>query len=117
MATTACAAVAAYPSLFRSTDLFVSLQRALVAFTWISIIVVVSFARLVVSGLLATLYKRGIGLTNLLVVGSGRLGKLMMQQIAASPYLGYRVVGFIHDLDGEPSDFDRFKALGPMGQL
>jgi exopolysaccharide biosynthesis polyprenyl glycosylphosphotransferase len=115
--TIAFAAFSAYTYLFRSTDIYVSSQRALVAFTWISIIVLVSFARLVVSGLLATLYKRGIGLTNLLVVGSGRLGKLMMQQIAASPYLGYRVVGFIHDLDGEPSDFGRFKALGTMGQL
>ena len=41
----------------------------------------------------------------------------MMQQIAASPHLGFRVVGFIHDLDGTPADFGRFKALGAMGDL
>src|SRR5262249_23831039 len=76
-----------------------------------------SFARLVVSVMLGTLYKRGIGLTNLLVVGSGRLGKLMMQQIAATPYLGYNVCGFIHDLDGPPTDFGRFKVLGTMRDL
>src|SRR5262249_32122825 len=76
-----------------------------------------SFARLVVSVMLGTLYKRGIGLTNLLVVGSGRLGKLMMQQIAATPYLGYNVCGFIHDMDGPPTDFGRFKALGTMRDL
>ncbi|HLJ81092.1 MAG TPA: sugar transferase, partial [Ktedonobacterales bacterium] len=44
-------------------------------------------------------------------------GKLMMQQITASPYLGYHVVGFIHDLDGPPSDFGRFKVLGTMRDL
>src|SRR5215467_10704059 len=41
----------------------------------------------------------------------------MMQQIAASPALGYRVVGFVHDQDGPPSDFGRFKVLGTLSQL
>ena len=87
------------------------------AFTWVTIIISVSLMRLMVSGVLGGLYRRGIGLTNLIVVGSGRLGKLMMQQVAASPYLGYCVVGFIHDLDGPPTDFGRFKALGTMSDL
>lgn len=117
-ATTAAFAVfSAYDYIFRSSDIFVSQNRALVIFTWAAVIVVVSLARAVVSFVLSLLYKRGIGLTNLLVVGSGRLGKLMMQQITASPYLGYRVVGFIHDMDGPPSDFGRFKVLGTMREL
>jgi exopolysaccharide biosynthesis polyprenyl glycosylphosphotransferase len=107
----------AYEFVFRQTDLFVSQTRALIAFTWVAVIVIASLARALVSLGLSTLYKRNIGLTNLLVVGSGRLGKLMMQQIAASPYLGYRVVGFIHDLDGPPADFGRFKVLGTMRDL
>jgi len=41
----------------------------------------------------------------------------MMQQIAASPHLGYRVVGFIHDMDGPPVDFGRFTVLGTMDEL
>lgn len=115
--TAAFAVFSAYDYIFRSSDIFVSQNRALVIFTWAAVIVVVSFARAVVSFVLSALYKRGIGLTNLLVVGSGRLGKLMMQQITASPYLGYRVVGFIHDMDGPPSDFGRFKVLGTMHDL
>jgi exopolysaccharide biosynthesis polyprenyl glycosylphosphotransferase len=115
--TMAFAVFSAYSYVFRSTDLFLSQTRAIVAFTWVAIIVAVSFARLVVSSALGGLYKRGIGLSNLLVVGSGRLGKLMMQQITASPYLGYNVVGFIHDLDGPPTDFGRFKVLGTMRDL
>ncbi len=115
--TIAFAAFSAYTYIFSNTDLFVSSQRALVAFVWIAVIVFVSFARLLVSGILASLYRRGIGLSNLLVVGSGRLGKLMMQQIAASPYLGFRVVGFIHDQENDTADFGRFKALGAMGDL
>jgi exopolysaccharide biosynthesis polyprenyl glycosylphosphotransferase len=115
--TIAYAAFSAYTFIFRETDLFVTQTRALVAFTWVTIIVLVSLSRLVISGVLTFLYKRGIGLSNVLVVGSGRLGKLMMQQIAASPHLGYHVVGFVYDLDGEDADFGRFKALGPINQL
>lgn len=115
--TIAFAAFSVYEYLFRETDLFLSQTRAIVGFTWLAIIIVVSLARAIVSFALSSLYKRGIGLTNLLVVGSGRLGKLMMQQITASPYLGYHVVGFIHDLDGPPNDFGRFKVLGTMRDL
>ncbi|MGO8948923.1 MAG: sugar transferase [Ktedonobacterales bacterium] len=115
--TTAFALFTAFEYVFHDTDLLGSQNRAIVAFTWVTIIIVVSFMRLLVSGMLSGLYRRGIGLTNLIVVGSGRLGKLMMQQVAATPYLGYRVVGFIHDLDGPPTDFGRFKALGVMSDL
>src|SRR5512146_109271 len=106
--TIAYAIFSAYAFIFRGSDLTVSNTRALVAFTWGSVIVLVSFARMLVSGLLTVLYRQGIGLANVLVVGSGRLGKLMMQQIAASPHLGYRVVGFVYDPEGETTDFGRF---------
>lgn len=115
--TTAFAVFSAYEYLFRETDLFLTQTRALITFTWVAIILIVSLSRAAVSFGLSALYKRGVGLSNLLVVGSGRLGKLMMQQITASPYLGYHVVGFIHDLDGPPSDFGRFKVLGTMRDL
>ncbi len=116
--TIAFAVFSAYDYLARNTDLgFDNESRALVMFTWLAVIVLLSLARLIVTGILRLLYRRGIGLTNLLVVGSSRLGKLMMQQVAASPGLGYRVVGFIHDQEGEPSDFGRFAALGTMPDL
>lgn len=116
--TTAFAIYSAFDYIVRNTDLYIDASsRSLVIFTWVATIVLVSLARLMVAGGLAFLYRRGVGLTNLLVVGSGRLGKLMMQQIAASPNLGYRVVGFIHDQDGPPTDFGRFTALGTMRDL
>jgi exopolysaccharide biosynthesis polyprenyl glycosylphosphotransferase len=116
--TIAFAVFSAYDYLARNTDLgFDNQSRALVMLTWLAVILLVSLTRLILSNALHLLYRRGIGLTNLLVVGSSRLGKLMMQQIAASPGLGYRVVGFIHDLDGPPSDFGRFAALGTMANI
>jgi exopolysaccharide biosynthesis polyprenyl glycosylphosphotransferase len=118
-ATTAAFAVfSAYDYLVRKTDVALdSRSRSLVIFAWLFIIIFVSVARLLVSLGVTYLYGRGIGLTNLLVVGSGRLARLMMQQIAATPNLGYRVVGFIYDQESPSGDFGRFKALGDLSDL
>lgn len=116
--TMAFAVFSAYDYIVRKTDIaFDARSRSLVIFAWIFIIVFVSLARLLVSLGVTVLYSRGMGLTNLLVVGSGRLGKLIMQQIAATHNLGFRVVGFIHDQEESPGDFGRFKALGALADL
>jgi exopolysaccharide biosynthesis polyprenyl glycosylphosphotransferase len=94
-------------------------SRLLVPFVWAIAIVVLCLGRLVVSSVMGLLYRRGFGETRLLVVGSGRLGKLIMQHLAATPTLGYSIVGFLHDLneEQEPGDFGRFKMLGTLEDL
>lgn len=94
-------------------------SRLLVPFVWAAAIVVLCVGRLIVSTVMGMLYRRGFGETRLLVVGSGRLGKLMMQHIAASPSLGYSIVGFLDDMkeEEEPGDFGRFKMLGTLEDL
>ncbi|HUY77843.1 MAG TPA: exopolysaccharide biosynthesis polyprenyl glycosylphosphotransferase [Ktedonobacterales bacterium] len=116
-ATTGFAIFAAYDYVLRQTDISLSGSRSLVALTWLLIIVIVSFMRLLAGGFLTMLYRRGHWLTGVLVIGSGRLGKLMMQQITATPNLGYRIVGFISDGDEPPTDFGRFKSLGGMDDI
>ncbi len=116
-ASVAFAVFAAYEFVVQRTDLVLAQARVLVGLTWVATIVVVCFARFVLTTILGWLYRRNVGMTNLLVVGAGRPGKLMMQHIADNPDLGYRVVGFIHDLEGPPADFGRFKVLGTMEEL
>jgi exopolysaccharide biosynthesis polyprenyl glycosylphosphotransferase len=111
------AVFSAYEYVFQRTDVFVRDSRALVTLSWVTIIICVGLARLIVSSFIGSLYSRGVALTPVLVVGSSRLGKLMMQQIAATPSLGYRVVGYIHDQGDEPQDFGRFSVLGVMSDL
>jgi exopolysaccharide biosynthesis polyprenyl glycosylphosphotransferase len=94
-----------------------SSSRLLVPFIWIMAIVVLSSGRLIVSAAMGMLYRLGLGETRLLVVGSGRLGKMIMQHIAANPNLGYSIVGFLHDMNESPSDFGRFKVLGTLEDL
>ncbi len=92
-------------------------SRLLVPFVWAMSIIVLCLWRLLISGVMGLLYRLGLGETRLLVVGSGRLGKMIMQHIAASPNLGYSIVGFLHDMDAPPSDFGRFKMLGTLEDL
>jgi exopolysaccharide biosynthesis polyprenyl glycosylphosphotransferase len=92
-------------------------SRLLVPFVWVTAIVLLSLGRLVFSVILGSLYRLGLGETRLLIVGSGRLGKMVMQHIAANPNLGYSIVGFLHDINESPSDFGRFKMLGSLNDL
>jgi exopolysaccharide biosynthesis polyprenyl glycosylphosphotransferase len=95
----------------------ISNSRLLVPFVWATAILILCFARLIVSSIMGIFYRLGLGETRLLVVGSGRLGKMIMQHIVASPNLGYNIVGFLHDMNEPPSDFGRFKMLGTLDDL
>lgn len=92
-------------------------SRLLVPFVWAAAIVVLCLGRLIVSGAMGMLYRLGLGETRLLVVGSGRLGKMIMQHIAANPNLGYSIVGFLHDMNEPSSDFGRFRTLGTIDDI
>lgn len=92
-------------------------SRLLVPFVWIAAIVLLSLGRFIVGVGMGMLYRLGLGETRLLVVGSGRLGKMVMQHITANPSLGYSIVGFLHDMNEPPSDFGRFKMLGTLEDL
>ena len=92
-------------------------SRLLVPFVWAMAILVLSLGRLIVSVAMGMLYRLGLGETRLLVVGSGRLGKMIMQHITANPNLGYSIVGFLHDMSEAPNDFGRFKMLGTLEDL
>ncbi len=94
-----------------------SSSRLIVPFVWITTIIVLCAGRLVVSVAMGLLYRLGLGETRLLVVGSGRLGKMTMQHIAANPNLGYSIIGFLHDMSEEPNDFGRFKMLGTLDDI
>lgn len=92
-------------------------SRLLVPFVWMTTILVLCLGRVIVSGTMGALYRLGLGETRLLVVGSGRLSKMVMQHIAANPSLGYSIVGFLHDMNEQPGDFGRFKMLGTLDDI
>jgi exopolysaccharide biosynthesis polyprenyl glycosylphosphotransferase len=107
----------AYYYFFQYSNPLALNSRSLVLFIWLFTILVLGTGRLLVSAMMGMLYRMGHGETRLLVVGSGRLGKLTMQHIAANPALGYSIVGFLHDLDEPLGDFGRFKMLGTIDDI
>lgn len=115
--TTAFAVFTVYEYTFQRTDVFVGNARALVTIAWLAVIGIVSLVRLLISAFLTILYRNGVNLTPLLVVGSSKLGMLMMQQVAASPSLGYHIIGFVRDENAPAEDFGRFPCLGDMNDL
>lgn len=92
-------------------------SRLLVPFVWASAIVILCLGRMVLSALVGLLHSMGLGERRLLVVGSGRLSKMIMQHLAAAPYLGYSIVGFLHDTQEPTGDFGRFPMLGTLEDL
>ncbi|HEX7737270.1 MAG TPA: exopolysaccharide biosynthesis polyprenyl glycosylphosphotransferase [Ktedonobacteraceae bacterium] len=94
-----------------------SSSRLFVPFVWGCAIVVLCLGRIMLSLLMGLLHRLGLGETRLLVVGSGRLGKMIMQHIVAAPNLGYSIVGFLHDTHEQAGDFGRFRVLGTLDDL
>ena len=93
-------------------------SRAMLFYAWGGIIVLLSGFRLVVRWVIAHRRRIGIGLARVLVVGAGHVGKMVMQQIAGRPGLGYQLVGFCDDVAwAQSTPFGRFKCLGDVNGL
>jgi exopolysaccharide biosynthesis polyprenyl glycosylphosphotransferase len=93
-------------------------SRAMLFYAWVAVIILLSALRLAVRWVVAHRRRRGIGLERVLVVGAGHLGKMIMQQMAGRPGLGYDLVGFCDDVSwAQRAAFGRFRCLGPVGGL
>ena len=71
--------------------------RLMMVYVWLLTIIFTSLGRAVQSKLQRSLQSRGWGEERLLIVGTGEVGRIVMQKIQRSPDLGYRVVGFVDD--------------------
>jgi exopolysaccharide biosynthesis polyprenyl glycosylphosphotransferase len=71
--------------------------RLMMVYVWILTILFTSLGRVIQSRLQLVLQARGWGEQRILIVGTGEVGRMVMQKIRRSPGLGYRVVGFVDD--------------------
>ncbi|HEY4722293.1 MAG TPA: hypothetical protein VII92_10625, partial [Anaerolineae bacterium] len=82
-----------------STLLFKSLEfdfpRTLIIYAWLLTILLVTLGRLLYHVIVARLQARGVGRDRVLIVGTGDIGRLVLDKIKGSPYLGYEVAGFV----------------------
>ncbi len=89
MSTVALGLVAIY-IIFFGTQLFES--RFILLASWILIIVYVSIGRLLMRALKAVMYRLGIGLRRVLIVGDEKIGERIGDELTRRKELGYRVV-------------------------
>ncbi len=71
--------------------------RLMMVYVWGLTIFFTSVGRTVQSWIQLSLQARGWGGERVLIVGSGEIGRMIMQKIQRSPQFGYRLVGFVDD--------------------
>ncbi len=90
--------------------------RLMMVYTWLLTIILVWLGRIVHSRVQWWLQSRGYNESRLLIVGTGDIGRMILQKIRQSPGLGYRVIGFIDD-NGAPSNVLGVPVLGNTDDL
>lgn len=89
--------------LFKNSALELDFPRVMVIYAWLLTIVLVTISRSLLVLLRNWLRQRGLWTDRLLIVGTGDVGRMILQKIRQMPRLGYQVVGFVDgaDLPGE----------------
>ena len=85
--------------------------RLMMVYVWVLTILFTSIGRAVQSRLQLSLQARGWGEERVLIVGTGEVGRIVLQKIRRSPDLGYRVVGFVDD-NAKTNTVQDFPVLG-----
>lgn len=74
----------------------VDYPRAMIAYSWLTAIVLVTVGRELLAGVRRALQAGGIGQDRVVIVGAGEVAQMVLQKILWSPHLGYRVVGVVN---------------------
>ncbi len=93
-------------------------SRLLLLEAGIGIIILMSLDRLAVLLIQQHRFRRGVGVTRVIIVGAGEVGRRVIRTIVAQPQLGYHIVGYVDDnpAKGE-KEIGRIKGLGPVDSL
>ncbi len=93
-------------------------SRLIFAYTAVLIVLFLVLERLGLRALLAYLRRHGLGVSRVLIVGAGELGRMIMRNVMVNPALGYRIVGFVDDNPSKrATDIGPFRALGDLEHL
>jgi exopolysaccharide biosynthesis polyprenyl glycosylphosphotransferase len=87
--------------LFKNSTLELDFPRAMIVYAWLLTVVAVMAGRSVLVVVRNWIRRRGLWVDRLLIIGTGDVGRMIVQKIRQMPRLGYQVIGFV-DEDGEP---------------
>jgi Undecaprenyl-phosphate glucose phosphotransferase len=100
--------------LFKNSTLELDFPRIMVVYAWLLTVVLVMAGRSFLVLVRNLFRKRGYWADRLLIVGTGDVGRMILQKIRQMPRLGYRVVGFV---DGDPSSADQIMGVPVLGSV
>ncbi len=87
-------------------------QRSTVVFAWAAGLITITLGRVLHGRVQRALQRRGVAAERVLIVGTGEVGRMLLQKIQYTPGLGYRVVGFV---DGHGEESGRLSPTKVMG--
>ncbi len=95
-----------------------SYSRLLFLYTAVFVTLYLGTSRFLIGQLRSYLRSYGIGVRQVLLVGAGDVGRMVMRTAVARPELGYQVVGFLDDnpVRGQ-TDIGPYRALGPTANF
>ncbi len=88
-------------------------SRGLIVWAIFLTVLVLWLARVSQRVVRSQLRRSGVGVSHVLVVGAGDIGRTVMRTVVAEPGLGYKIVGFLDD-DPAKVEIGRFKSLGSL---
>ncbi len=91
-------------------------QRSMILFAWAGTLCSVTLGRVLYKRYHWLMYRHGLGLDRVLIVGTGEVGRMILQKIIHEPALGYHVVGFVEAVAG-PSQVLGVPVLGGVNYL
>lgn len=92
---------------------FFAFSRLVIALSAICIVFTVWLERIVLRRIQIILRRRGIGVTRVLIVGSGETAQFLIQRLQKNPGLGYRVIGVISE-DKTSGEVEGHKIIGTL---
>ncbi len=94
----------------------VDYHRWMMIYLWALTLILVTLGRLLVARGFRMLQARGIGEDRILLIGTGDVGRMILQRIRHSPNLGYRIVGVV-DSNGNTAALDDAPFLGTPADI
>ena len=82
--------------IFKNTDLEIDYPRTLLFYVWFFSVFFAGMGREIYRLLQHQLRYRGIARDNLMIVGTGKIARDIIQRIRGTPELGYDIVGVVH---------------------
>jgi exopolysaccharide biosynthesis polyprenyl glycosylphosphotransferase len=98
--------------LFKNSTLELDFPRVMIVYAWLLTVVLVTVSRSLLVLVRNLMRKRGLWVDRLLIVGTGDVGRMILQKIRQIPRLGYQVVGFV---DGESPPGQQIMGVPVLG--